>query len=78
MKRIISVITLSVVCVLLSFLLGRYSVKCEPCFTPVIQTRVRYIERKQIINNLENEINKVNVPLDRAKRDSLRAIYNAR
>lgn len=76
MKSIIAVISLSIVCVTLSFLLGRYSVKCNECVThtPII----KYIERTETIKNIEDEINKVSIPLDRIKRDSLRAIYNPR
>ena len=57
MKSIIAVISLSIVCVLLSFLLGRYSVKCEPC--PTNTPIIKYTERQETIKKIEDEIKNI-------------------
>ena len=86
MKSIIAVITLSITCIVLAVILGRYSVKCEDC-TPCID-KVKYIEvevRKAQIKLIENETRKIDniivspiVHRDKSTRDSLRSLRNPR
>jgi len=73
---ITAIITLSIFCILASFFLGRVSKTCELCHenTPVI----KYIERKETIKKIEDEIHKIIIPTDRVKRDSLRSALNPR
>ena len=83
MKSIIAVISLSIVCVLLSFLLGRYSVKCEPC--PTNTPIIKYTERQETIKKIEDEIKNIDsvitdaaISNDKRTRDSLRELFNPR
>jgi len=79
MKSIIAVVSLSITCIVLTFLLGRYSVKCEDC-QPCID-KVKYTEvevRKAQMKNIEYEIEKTVIDTTRTKRDSLRNILNPR
>ena len=63
MKSIIAVVSLSITCIVLSFLLGRYSVKCEDC-QPQIVTEYKYIKEHndkeiEIKREVEKKINNI-------------------
>ena len=78
-----AVITLSVVCVLASFFLGRVSKTCTLCTDNI--PVVKYIERKETIKKIEDEIKNIDhvitdiiINEDKRTRDSLRALFNPR
>jgi len=71
-----AVITLSVLCVLASFFLGRVSKTCTLC--PENIPVIKYIERKETIKKIEDEIHKIIIPVNRSERDSLRSVLNPR
>ena len=73
---ITAIITLSIFCILAAFFLGRVSKTCELC--PENIPVIKYIERKETIKKIEDEIHKVIIPTDRTKRDSLRSALNPR
>ena len=78
-KSIISVISLSIACIVLTFFLGRLSVQCEDCQPCIDKVKYNEVEvRKAQIKNIEHEIEKTVIDTTRAKRDSLRNILNPR
>lgn len=63
MKSIISVISLSIACIVLTFFLGRLSVQCEDC-QPQIVTEYKYIKEHndkeiEIKREVEKKINNI-------------------
>ena len=80
---IIAIVTLSIFCILAAFFLGRVSKTCDLCpeHTPVI----KYIERKETIKKIEDEIKNIDTIItdviineDKRTRDSLRNLFNPR
>lgn len=81
MKSIIAVISLSITCVMLSFLLGRYSVKCEECVTqePIIKyIKIQHNEKEiEIKREVEKKISNIS-NADVMQLDSIWAEYSKR
>ena len=63
MKSIIAVVSLSITCIVLTFFLGRYSVKCEPCVTPepiIKYIKIQHNEKEiEIKREVEKKINDI-------------------
>ena len=80
---ITAIVTLSIICILAAFFLGRVSKTCDLC--PENIPVIKYIERKETIKKIEDEIKNIDhvitdiiINEDKRTRDSLRALFNPR